>query len=128
MKKIVSKKDELLKGKKQRITTIVKNKRNKKGKWSKIGKDKSIGVGFAKTYDQFTHQQSLFNYEKYLQIQEKTMQEVIATKKSTRNDKRRLLKYDASLQMQENSLTESIAIMNVRGDVFSSSTIHEWLK
>ena len=54
LKKLTRKKNELLEGKKiERITTIVKAKREKIRIDSEISKAKSVGVGIAKTYDQF---------------------------------------------------------------------------
>lgn len=57
MNKLISKKDELSKGKRiERIIGKMKNKRDKKGKESEIGKVKNIGMGISKTYNQFSHQ------------------------------------------------------------------------
>ena len=69
IKKIICKKNELLKRKKiERIVATMKAKRDKKGKQSEIDKVKSIGMGISKTYDHFAHQRPLFNYERSLSI------------------------------------------------------------
>jgi len=52
----------------ERLVATINVKTNKKVKGSEIGEVDSIGMGFGKSHDNFEHQQSLFKYERLLQI------------------------------------------------------------
>ena len=72
------------------------------------------GEGYER-YDKVSYQKSLIQYQRSLQMREKTMEDAIAAIQSGGDGNEQLLSFNVALKMQEKTMEDAIATIQSRG-------------